>query len=148
MIAACVAEMASAIPSAASVYHWASVTGGQKYGRVIGYFAGWYVGTIAAQLHITDPMQVESLRLDIRYSVHVIVSRQSDRQHVRPLPSRLYIRALARLRRLYDHHVDVLSRRHVRQPRTPNTDQTRPGPDSVRLLHHYPGVCHYAVADG
>lgn len=43
MIAACIAEMASAIPSSAGVYHWASVTGGAKYGRVIGFFAGWYV---------------------------------------------------------------------------------------------------------
>lgn len=43
MIAACIAEMASSIPSAAGVYHWASVTGGAKFGRVIGYFAGWYV---------------------------------------------------------------------------------------------------------
>lgn len=42
MIAACIAEMASAIPSSAGVYHWASVTGG-RHGRVIGYFAGWYV---------------------------------------------------------------------------------------------------------
>lgn len=42
MIAACIAEMASSIPSAAGVYHWASVTGGPKYGRVIGFFAGWW----------------------------------------------------------------------------------------------------------
>lgn len=41
MIAACIAEMASAIPSSAGVYHWASVTGG-RYGRCIGYFSGWY----------------------------------------------------------------------------------------------------------
>ncbi|KAF2868860.1 amino acid/polyamine transporter I [Massariosphaeria phaeospora] len=41
MIAACIAEMASAIPSSAGVYHWASITGG-KYGRVLGYFAGWW----------------------------------------------------------------------------------------------------------
>ena len=41
MIAACIAEMASAIPSSAGVYHWASITGG-RYGRVLGYFAGWW----------------------------------------------------------------------------------------------------------
>ncbi|KAF1998599.1 putative choline transport protein [Amniculicola lignicola CBS 123094] len=41
MIAACIAELASAIPSSAGVYHWASVTGG-SYGRSIGYFAGWW----------------------------------------------------------------------------------------------------------
>ncbi|KAF2638194.1 amino acid transporter [Massarina eburnea CBS 473.64] len=41
LIATCIAEMASAIPSSAGVYHWASITGG-KYGRVLGYFAGWW----------------------------------------------------------------------------------------------------------
>ena len=29
------------MPSAGGVYHWASVTPGPKYGRIIGYFAGW-----------------------------------------------------------------------------------------------------------
>jgi len=43
MIAACIAEMASAIPSSAGVYHWASVTGGARFGKVIGFYAGWYV---------------------------------------------------------------------------------------------------------
>jgi amino acid transporter len=46
MIAACIAEMASAIPSSAGVYHWASVTGGARFGKVIGFYAGWYVQTI------------------------------------------------------------------------------------------------------
>jgi choline transport protein len=41
MIAACIAEMASAIPSSSGVYHWASVTAGAKYGKVVGFFAGW-----------------------------------------------------------------------------------------------------------
>ncbi|KAF2453461.1 putative choline transport protein [Lineolata rhizophorae] len=40
-IAACLAELASAIPSAAGVYHWASVTAG-SYGRSVGWFAGWW----------------------------------------------------------------------------------------------------------
>lgn len=41
MIAACIAEMASAIPTSAGVYHWASVTAGAKYGKVVGFYAGW-----------------------------------------------------------------------------------------------------------
>ncbi|KAF5674459.1 cholin permease [Fusarium circinatum] len=41
-VAASVAELASAIPSSAGVYHWASVTPGPKWGRVIGFFAGWW----------------------------------------------------------------------------------------------------------
>ncbi|OCK85856.1 putative choline transport protein [Lepidopterella palustris CBS 459.81] len=40
LIAACIAELASAIPSAGGVYHWASVTPGSKYGRVVGFFTG------------------------------------------------------------------------------------------------------------
>lgn len=42
LIAACIAELASAIPSSAGVYHWASITAGPKYGRATGWFAGWW----------------------------------------------------------------------------------------------------------
>jgi choline transport protein len=42
LIAASIAELASAIPSSAGVYHWASVTAGPKYGKACGFFAGWY----------------------------------------------------------------------------------------------------------
>ncbi|KAK5944119.1 hypothetical protein PMZ80_003400 [Knufia obscura] len=42
IVAACIAELASAIPSSAGVYHWASVTPGKKWGRPIGFFAGWW----------------------------------------------------------------------------------------------------------
>ncbi|KAF4301678.1 Amino acid/polyamine transporter I [Botryosphaeria dothidea] len=42
LIGSCIAELVSAIPSSAGVYHWASVTPGPRYGRVIGYFAGWW----------------------------------------------------------------------------------------------------------
>lgn len=41
-ISACIAELASAIPSTAGVYHWASVTPGKRYGRLIGYYAGYW----------------------------------------------------------------------------------------------------------
>ncbi|KAK0939446.1 hypothetical protein LTR29_008942 [Friedmanniomyces endolithicus] len=40
-IAACLAELASAIPSSANVYHWASVTAG-RYGKVVSFYAGWW----------------------------------------------------------------------------------------------------------
>ncbi|KAF4548068.1 Amino acid permease-like protein 22 [Elsinoe fawcettii] len=42
IIAACLAELASAIPSSAGVYHWASVTGGRKWGKSLSWFAGWW----------------------------------------------------------------------------------------------------------
>ncbi|KAI4221861.1 MAG: hypothetical protein L6R36_006588 [Xanthoria steineri] len=41
IIAASIAELSSAIPSAGGVYHWATVTAG-RYGRVCGWFAGWW----------------------------------------------------------------------------------------------------------
>lgn len=34
-------QLASSIPSAGGVYHWASVTPGPRYGRVVGFYAGW-----------------------------------------------------------------------------------------------------------
>ncbi|KAF6813109.1 amino acid permease [Colletotrichum sojae] len=41
-VAASIAELASAIPSSAGVYHWASVTPGPKWGRAVGFLAGWW----------------------------------------------------------------------------------------------------------
>ncbi|KAF2484089.1 amino acid/polyamine transporter I [Neohortaea acidophila] len=42
IVAASIAELASAIPSSAGVYHWASITPGPKWGRVVGFFAGYW----------------------------------------------------------------------------------------------------------
>lgn len=39
-IGASIAELASAIPSSGGVYHWASITPGPKYGRILGFFTG------------------------------------------------------------------------------------------------------------
>lgn len=41
LIAASIAELASAMPSAGGVYHWASITAG-RYGKPVGWFAGWW----------------------------------------------------------------------------------------------------------
>ncbi|KAF2859427.1 amino acid transporter [Piedraia hortae CBS 480.64] len=41
-VAASLAELASAIPSSASVYQWATITPGRKWGRPIGFFAGYW----------------------------------------------------------------------------------------------------------
>ena len=42
LVAASIAELASAIPSSAGVYQWASITPGPRWGRVIGFFAGYW----------------------------------------------------------------------------------------------------------
>lgn len=50
-VAASIAELASAVPSSAGVYQWATMTGGPRWGRVCGFFAGywnwlaWILGT-------------------------------------------------------------------------------------------------------
>jgi len=42
LIAASIAELASAVPSAGGVYHWASLTpGSARWGRTLGFFTGW-----------------------------------------------------------------------------------------------------------
>lgn len=42
LVAASLAELVSAIPSSSGVYHWASVTPGRRWGRIVGFFAGWW----------------------------------------------------------------------------------------------------------
>ncbi|KAF2717998.1 putative choline transport protein [Polychaeton citri CBS 116435] len=41
-IAAALAELSSAMPTSANVYHWASVTAGPKWGRICSFYAGWW----------------------------------------------------------------------------------------------------------
>src|SRR5687767_7534885 len=41
-VAASIAELASAIPSSAGVYHYASITPGSSWGRPLGFLAGWW----------------------------------------------------------------------------------------------------------
>ena len=41
IVAACIAELASAVPSAGGVYHWASITPGPRFGRILGFFTGY-----------------------------------------------------------------------------------------------------------
>lgn len=40
-IAAALAELASALPTSANVYHWASVTAGPRFGKLVSFYAGW-----------------------------------------------------------------------------------------------------------
>ncbi|RFU78921.1 amino acid transporter [Trichoderma arundinaceum] len=41
-ISACIAELVSAMPTSAGVYYWATITGGPRWGKVVGFYAGWY----------------------------------------------------------------------------------------------------------
>ncbi|KAL3427309.1 amino acid permease [Phlyctema vagabunda] len=42
LVAASLAELASSMPSSSGVYLWASTTPGPRYGRICGWFAGWW----------------------------------------------------------------------------------------------------------
>lgn len=42
MVAAFIAELASALPSSSGVYHWASVTAGSKHSKFVGFMAGYW----------------------------------------------------------------------------------------------------------
>jgi amino acid transporter len=68
-IAASVAELASAIPSSAGVYHWATVTAGPRYGRLLGYLAGWWnffawIFATAVTLQITAAIIITMAQLN------------------------------------------------------------------------------------
>ncbi|CAH0055905.1 unnamed protein product [Clonostachys solani] len=41
-VGAVIAELSSSLPSSAGVHLWASVLAGRKYGRLVGYFAGYW----------------------------------------------------------------------------------------------------------
>jgi hypothetical protein len=70
--------------------------------------------------------QVECSRLDLRHSIDILYPRQPNHLHVRPLPRRLCLRALASLHRLPHHHLASLLCRHVREPRSTQTHQYWP----------------------
>ena len=42
VVAASIAELASSMPSTATVYRWALVTGGDRHGRLASWYAGWW----------------------------------------------------------------------------------------------------------
>ncbi|KAH9836440.1 Choline transport protein [Teratosphaeria destructans] len=55
LIAACLAEMASALPSSANVYHWASVTSGPRWGKLVSFYAGsWIFGVASSSLFAAE----------------------------------------------------------------------------------------------
>ncbi|KAH8679550.1 choline transporter [Tricladium varicosporioides] len=67
LIAASIAELASAMPSSGGVYHWASVTAG-PYGRICGWFAGWW-NFLAWILGLTGTCQIISTQAVSMYAL-------------------------------------------------------------------------------
>ncbi|PSK60138.1 Choline transport protein [Elsinoe australis] len=67
-IAASLAELASAMPSAGGVYHWATITAG-KWGRPVGFFAGW-LNSLAWIFGLASSLQILGLQITSMYALY------------------------------------------------------------------------------
>lgn len=67
LIAASIAELASAMPSSGGVYHWASITAG-RYGRICGWFAGYW-NFLAWIFGLAATAQIAGLQVVSMYAV-------------------------------------------------------------------------------
>ncbi|CAJ2500247.1 Uu.00g031000.m01.CDS01 [Anthostomella pinea] len=57
-------ELASSVPTAGGVYHWATIAAGPRYGRMVGFFTGWinfygWMFDLAALVQITANILVQ-----------------------------------------------------------------------------------------
>ncbi|KAI6088062.1 amino acid transporter [Hypoxylon rubiginosum] len=58
------AELASSVPTAGGVYHWATIAAGPNWGRTVGFFTGWinfygWMFDLAALIQITSNILVQ-----------------------------------------------------------------------------------------
>ncbi|KAI0021094.1 amino acid transporter [Xylariomycetidae sp. FL0641] len=58
------AELASSVPTAGGVYHWATIAGGPRWGRMLGFFTGWinfygWMFDLAALVQISSNILVQ-----------------------------------------------------------------------------------------
>ncbi|KAI1818191.1 amino acid transporter [Poronia punctata] len=58
------AELASSVPTAGGVYHWATIAGGPRWGRMLGFFTGWlnfygWMFDLASLMQITANIAVQ-----------------------------------------------------------------------------------------
>ncbi|KAK5161628.1 hypothetical protein LTR04_004013 [Oleoguttula sp. CCFEE 6159] len=67
LVAASIAELASAMPSSGGIYHWASITAG-RYGRSCGFFAGWW-NFLAWIFGLASTLQILSAQLVSMYAL-------------------------------------------------------------------------------
>ncbi|KAL8670270.1 MAG: hypothetical protein Q9168_005189 [Polycauliona sp. 1 TL-2023] len=67
IVAASIAELASAVPSSGGVYHFASVSG-SRHGRLTGWFAGWW-NYLAYQFGIASVSSILGKQLVVMYGL-------------------------------------------------------------------------------
>lgn len=81
------AEINTDLPS---VYHWASVTAGPKYGRIASFYAGWWVAFRSSRASLSNVDQVECPSLDLWNCLRLPLRCQRHR--------RLLVRSTSRVR--------------------------------------------------
>lgn len=83
LIGASIAELASAIPSSGGVYHWASVTPGPRYGRMLGFFTGKQQNDAAIVGALLWPESPPSAYVDFNMilGVGAVVPRRRMKDH-------------------------------------------------------------------
>jgi len=120
------------MPSSAGVYHWASITPGPKYGRICGWFAGWWntFAWICATGKLIPFVRGESLL--IRSSHDGKYQQSNCCGYVWALPSRIHTRKVAHLHWIFDSHVGLLLYRSLRKQSSSNGEQHR-----VSLFSYY-----------
>ncbi|WQF87810.1 Putative amino acid/polyamine transporter I [Colletotrichum destructivum] len=63
LIGLSLSELASSVPTAGGVYHWATIAGGPRWGRALGFFTGWinfygWLFSLASLLQISSNVAV------------------------------------------------------------------------------------------
>ncbi|KAK1585241.1 choline transporter [Colletotrichum navitas] len=63
LIGLSLSELASSVPTAGGVYHWATIAGGPRWGRALGFFTGWinfygWLFALASLLQISSNVAV------------------------------------------------------------------------------------------
>jgi hypothetical protein len=92
LIALCIAELASSLPSSGGVYHWATIAAGPRYGRCLGMSDTAhhsYTTNLGMKLPRLLHRFTQLLRLDLRPREYRRDPRQCGRPDVRRLPPRL-----------------------------------------------------------
>ncbi|KAJ0311732.1 hypothetical protein Brms1b_008092 [Colletotrichum noveboracense] len=81
LIGLSLSELASSVPTAGGVYHWATIAGGPRWGRILGFFTGWinFYGWIFA---LASLMQISSNVAVSMYAVYHLDTYVSQPYHV------------------------------------------------------------------
>jgi choline transport protein len=73
--------MASSVPTAGGVYHWATIAGGAKWGRSLGFFTGW-INFYGWMFDLAALSQIAANTAVAMYTVYRQDSYQAEPWHV------------------------------------------------------------------